>query len=310
VSVVGRVEDADAFFAYSPIVDRPPIRWPGDARVAFWIAPNVEVYEFRPPPNEHRRFYRRVPEPDVALYGYTQYANRVGIWRLLELFDRYRIRPTVSLNVSVLEHFPEARDAMVERDWAFMSHGTHNTRFMFGLSEDEERAFLRENAEVVQRYTRKQLKGFFGPAASMTRRTPRLLAEEGYLYSCDWYIDDQPFPLETGSGRLVSVPYSWELNDGLLMSYLAGRYEADYFVQICKDQFDTLYREGAESGRVMCVAIHPMCFGAPHRLRYLDELLDYVLGHDRVWAATADEIAEHYLAHHYDEVAAHVRSRR
>jgi peptidoglycan/xylan/chitin deacetylase (PgdA/CDA1 family) len=310
VSVLGRVEDADAFFPYSPIVDRPPIRWPGGARVAFWIAPNVELYEFRPLPNEHRRFYRRVPEPDVALYGYTQYANRVGFWRLLELFDRYRFRPTVSLNVAVLTHFPEVRDAMVERDWAFMTHGTYNTRFMFGLGEDEERAFLRENAETVRHHTGKPLKGFFGPGVSLTRRTPRLLAEEGYLYSCDWYIDDQPFPLETGANPLVSVPYSWELNDGLLMSYLAGRYEADYFLQICKDQFDTLYREGAESGRVMCVAIHPMCFGAPHRLRYLDALLDYVLGHEGVWATTADEIAEHYLAQHYDEVAAYVRAAR
>jgi allantoinase len=310
VSVLGRVEDADAFFAYSPIVDRPPIRWPGGARVAFWIAPNVELYEFQPPPNEYRRFYRRVPEPDVALYAYTQYANRVGFWRLLELFDRYRIRPTISLNVAVLEHFPEVRDAMVERDWAFMSHGTHNTRFMFGMSEDEERTFLRESVELVRRHTGKPLQGFFGPGASLSRRTPRLLAEEGYLYSCDWYIDDQPFPLEAGARRLVSVPYSWELNDGLLMSYLSGRYEADYFLQICKDQFDTLYREGGDSGRVMCVAIHPMCFGAPHRLRYLDALLDYVVGHDGVWMATADEIAEHYLAHHYDEVVAYVRAPR
>jgi peptidoglycan/xylan/chitin deacetylase (PgdA/CDA1 family) len=109
------------------------------------------------------------------------------------------------------------------------------------------------------------------------------------------------------------VPYSFEINDGLVMGSMPGRggkWESDYFLQICKDQFDTLYREGAESGRVMCIAIHPMCFGQPHRVRYLDEALDYILGHEGVWATTADEIAEHYLAHSYDEVATHVQWRR
>ena len=79
-----------------------------------------------------------------------------------------------------------------------------------------------------------------------------------------------------------------------------GRLEADYFVQICKDQFDVLYEEGAESGRVMCIALHPSMIGQPHRIGYLAEASSYILGHDGVWLTTADEIAEHYLAHHYD----------
>jgi allantoinase len=310
VSVLAPVHDADAFFDYSAIVDRPQITWPGGARVAFWIAPNVEFYEFQPPLNEYRRFYNRVPVPDVALYSYTHYANRVGFWRLLKVFDRHRLRATVSINTAVFEHCPEVSEAMVEREWAFMSHGTYNTRFMFGLNEDDERAFLRANVEAVKRYTGRPLKGFFGPAASLSPNTMRLLAEEGFLYSCDWYIDDQPFPLKTDAGKLISVPYAWELNDGLLLAYLGGRYEADYFLEICKDQFDTLYREGAESGRVMCIALHPMCFGAPQRMRYLEEALDYILGHDGVWATTADEIAEYYLAHFYDEMTSRLTARQ
>jgi peptidoglycan/xylan/chitin deacetylase (PgdA/CDA1 family) len=114
-------------------------------------------------------------------------------------------------------------------------------------------------------------------------------------------VDDQPFPIATTSGRLVGVPYTFEINDGPLF---LGVHSDDEFVQRCRDQFDVLYEEGATDGRVMCIAFHPFLLGQPHRIALLEEALDYVLGHDGVWATTADEIAEWYLEHVYDDVVA------
>ena len=108
--------------------------------------------------------------------------------------------------------------------------------------------------------------------------------------------DDQPVPIRVDSGRLVSVPYSFELNDSPVF---ARHYEGEYFVDMCKAQFDTLYAEGNESGRVMCIALHPFLFGQPHRIRYLDQILEYILSHSGVWQTTADAIADHYLDHYY-----------
>jgi peptidoglycan/xylan/chitin deacetylase (PgdA/CDA1 family) len=79
-----------------------------------------------------------------------------------------------------------------------------------------------------------------------------------------------------------------------------------YFARICKAQFDRLYREGAESGRVMCLAFHPCWTGQPHRIRYLDEVLDYIRSHDGVWHTTASEIAHYYYANYYDAVVEHI----
>jgi peptidoglycan/xylan/chitin deacetylase (PgdA/CDA1 family) len=293
---------------YSPIVDRPRITWPGGARVAFWIGHNVEFYEYMPPVNRHRAAWGRVPAPDVRSYAWRDYGNRVGFWRMLEVFDHFAIRPTVSLNVAVLDHFPELRDAMVERDWELMSHGLFNTRFLFGLEPDEERELIGDTIETVRRQTGRPLKGMFGPHASITPNTMNLMAEAGLIYSADWYLDDQPFPIATRTGRLVGVPYTWELNDGLMMTAGFGRgigtSEAEGFVQAAKDQFDVLYEEGAESGRVLCLALHTSIFGQPYRTAYLAQALEYILRHDGVWAATADEIAEHYLQHTYDEAVA------
>ena len=290
---------------YSPITERPPVKWPNGARVAFWVAPNVEHYEYTPEFDGLRDPWPRTPYPDVREYGYMDYGNRVGFWRMTEVLDKHGVKACVSLNVAVLEHYPEVAEAMVQRDWDFMSHGIYNTRYLNTYTEEEEREFYRDTIDTLKKHTGKQLKGMLGPAISHTVRTPDLMAEAGLIYSTDWYHDDQPVPIKVKSGKLVSVPYSIELNDGLLFHGYGIHYEGDYFARICKAQFDQLYKEGAESGRVMCIALHPFLVGQPHRVRYLDEVLSYIMSHDGVWQTTADEIAEYYIANHYDQVAAH-----
>jgi len=297
------------FFDYSPIIDRPAFRLPRDARVAFWVAVNVEYYEYAPPVNIYRSAWPQVP--DVRGYGWRDYGNRVGFWRMLEVFDHHGFRATASLNMAIFEHFSELRDAMLQRDWDYLCHGLYNTRLLLGASIREERALIRECQDILRRHTGKELKGMFGPNATLSPNTMDLIAEAGLTYSTDWYIDDQPFPLNVKAGRLICVPYTWELNDGLLMTPGHGRglgtFEAEYFVQQCKDQFDTLYREGETDGRVMCIALHTSIMGQPHRIDYLDRILDYVLSHDGVWATTSDEIADYYHEHCYDAAVSHSR---
>ena len=292
---------------YLPIIDRPVIKWPNNARVAFWVAPNVEHYQYLPTYDGKRNPWPRSPYPDVQGYAHFDYGNRVGFWRLLDVLDAYGIRCTVSLSLSVLYHFPEIAEAMMARNWDFMSHGFYNTEYMTTLDEAGERAYLIDNIETFRQYTGRPLRGFFGPSASSTERTPDLLAEYGFVYHCDFMHDDQPMPLKVKSGRLISVPYTMETNDGALFRAYG---DGAYFVRVCTAQFDQLYEEGAESGRVMCLALHPCWTGQPHRIRYLDEVLDYIMSHDGVWQATADDIADHFMANYYDAVSAHIAQLR
>ena len=288
--------------AYSPIIDRPPLKWPNDARVAFWVAPNVEFYEYLPDFDGVRNAWPRTPSPDVREYGYRDYGNRVGFWRMVEVLDKYRIKCGVSLNLAVLEHHPEILEAMLQRKWDFMSHGIYNTRYLYACSEDEEREFYRDCIATLKRHTGKQLKGMLGPAFSGTERTPDLIAEAGLTYLAGWAHDDQPTPMKVKSGRLITVPYSVELNDSPIF---LSNHEGDYFFRICKAQFDQLYKEGEQGGRVMCIAIHPWRIGSPHRIKYLDAILRYIMSHDGVWQATSDEIADYYMANCYDKAVTH-----
>ena len=291
---------------YMPIVDRPIIKWPDNARVAFWVSPNVEHYEYLPENQGVRNPWPRTPYPDVQQYSYRDYGNRVGFWRMLEVLDKHNIKCCVSLNLAVLEHFPEIAKAMTERDYDYMSHGIYNTRYLYTYDETAEREFYKDNIETLKLHTGKQLKGMLGPAISGSINTPDLMAEAGLIYHTDWMHDDQPVPIKVNSGKLISVPYSIELNDSSMMR--DHHYEGDYFARICKAQFDQLYKEGQESGRVMCIALHPFLIGQPHRVKYLDDILGYIMSHEGVWQTTADEIAEYYLTHYYDAAIAHANN--
>jgi allantoinase len=274
--------------AYSAWPERPPIVWPGGARLALWVAPNIEHYEYLPGVVRVRDPWPRVPHPDILGYGLRDYGNRVGVWRLMEVFDRYALRCTVSLSMAVLDMYPEITEAVQARNWEFMSHGLYNTRYHWGLSEEEERAAINACQAIHRRHTGRGLPGWFSPAASNTLNTPDLVAEAGIAYLCDLYHDDQPTPIRVRSGELYSLPYSMEINDSI--AWRRGM-EAEAFAQKIRDEFDTLYAEG---GQVMNIAVHPFIMGQPHRVDALAQALDHILGHSGVWCATGSEIIDCY----------------
>jgi allantoinase len=277
-------------FDYSPIVERPPLAWPNGARIAVWVVPNIEHYEYLPRIIRTRDPWPRQPHPDILNYGIRDYGNRVGLWRLFEVMDRHAIRCTVSLSLSVLEMYPEILAAMEARRWEYMSHGLYNTRYHWNYSEDEERAAIAECQEIHERLTGRKLRGWFSPAASFTFNTPDLVAEAGITYYCDFYQDDQPCDIKVRKGRLITIPYSMEINDSVVHRRTDEGAEFDLAI---RDHFDTLYAEG---GRVMCIALHPYMMGAPHRIKHLDRALAYIRGHKDVWFATGAEIADWWQA--------------
>jgi peptidoglycan/xylan/chitin deacetylase (PgdA/CDA1 family) len=292
------------FVHYAPVTTRPKISWPQGKRLAVWIVPNIEFYEYTPPPARGRETWDRVPShPDVREYGFRDYGNRVGIWRMTETLDQYPVRPTASLNLALLDHFPEITQLIRDRQWAVMSHGIYNTRFLYGMSEAQERAFYADNVASLLRHTGQKLQGILTPAITNTERTPALIVEAGLSYHADWVHDDVPVPIIVpGQQRLISMPYSYDLNDAPLWD---GRpYGGRYFVDACKAAFDRLYSESADGGRVFCIALHPYQIGQPHHIGHLREILDHICAQDGVWHATGDEIAAHFLAHDYE---AHVR---
>jgi len=288
-------------YDYLPYRGRPRIRWPNDARIAVWIAPNIEFYEFEPPPNPYLAGWPK-PIPDIDGYSLRDYGNRVGVWRMIEAMAKHDVRGSVSLNVAICDHHPEIIEACKKLDWEFFSHGVYNTRFCYGMSEAQESALIRDVIETVRKSTGQKLDGWLAPALSNTERTMDLLAQHGITYTCDLFHDDQPTPVKVRAGRLVSIPYSLEMNDVIV--YCRQMASPREYGEMIRAQFDQLYAEGEESGTVMCIPLHPYLVGAPHRLTPFEQALGYMKGHDRVWFATGREIAAWFREHYYDAFAA------
>lgn len=282
---------------YDPILGRPPIRWPNNARLAFWLCVGVLDYEFVPPHDPWLDPWSRTPPPDVLGYCRQEFGNRVGFWRVLQAIDKYHIPTTAVVNVTALELYPDITRVIVERRWDILGHGLSNTRFFYGSEEEDERAYYRDMIERVEALTGLRMKGMGGPGPQVgTESTPDLLAEAGFLYHSDWFMDDQPVPLRVRAGKLIAMPYTVEMND---VSVIAAA-EADIFFEDARRQFDRLYREGAESGRVMCLSLHPPLIGQSQRIGYLESFLDYVTSFADIWLATGAEIAEYYMANYHD----------
>jgi allantoinase len=258
--------------------------------VAFYLGVNVEYFEVGKPALALDQRTQALP-PDPLNFGWRDYGTRVGIWRLMDLLDQVGMRATVLLNSDICAAQPEIVEAGCERDWVWLAHGRNNSILQDFPNEHEERAYLTEVVETIERATGARPKGWLGPALTETFDTPRLLAELGLTYVLDWGNDDQPYPLDVPGGRMISVPYSSEINDIRLFHYRNA--DGPGFERAVRDHFDTLYAEGR--GAVFGIGLHPFLIAQPHRIRYLAQALDYVLAHEGVWVTTADEVADWYL---------------
>lgn len=267
-------------FPYQAIVDRPRVHWPGGARVAVWVVPNIEHYRIDMGPNA----------PDIRNHARRDYGNRVGVWRLMETMEKHGVRGSVALNGEVVQHYPRIMEECARLRWELMGHGMTNSQALRGVTHDEEKAIIAGTRAAIESCGQK-MRGWLGPGLTETWRTLELLREHDVEYVADWCNDDLPYTMDNG---LYAIPYSLELNDMPLFNN-ASISIVDFERRI-RDTFDTLYAEGESNARAMCIALHPFLIGAAHRIKYLDNALAYIGSHDKVWFATGSEIIDAYKA--------------
>jgi peptidoglycan/xylan/chitin deacetylase (PgdA/CDA1 family) len=163
------------------------------------------------------------------------------------------------------------------------------------MSVDTERAYIRESIEAVEEATGKRPVGWSGPEFQESMNTPNLLAAEGIRYVCDWCNDEQPYRMKVQQGELFSLGVDLDLDDDFI--HMTGRRTIGEYQQIIQDTFDALYADGAKSGRVMVLNLHPWIIGQPWRNKYLDAALAHIGKSDGVWKASGTEIVDWYKVH-------------
>ena len=276
---------------FSAIVDRPPLKLPGNARIIFWTIVNYEVWDIGKP---MARQLLPAPTgavlmPDVVHWGFHEYGMRVGCWRFFELFKKLGIKPTLSANARICEDYRRVAEEARDAGWEFMGHAYEQGPIH---KEPDQAAMINRAMDLLEKFTGKRPVGWLGPGLTQTLETPDLLAAAGVKYIGDWVYDDEPTVIRTTSGPLVTLPYTMELNDIPMM--MVQHHESDYLLKRTIDQFDRLYAEGKDRAKIVALAIHPYISGQPHRIKYLEQIYDYVNKHDGVLHWNGEQILDWY----------------
>ena len=281
-------------YRYSALPDRPVYDWPGGKRLAVYFAINLETFSFGE--GLGAKLAPAQGEPDVLNYAWRDYGNRVGAWRLRDLFDELELPASILVNTWLYDEAPGLIAAFRARGDEIVAHGRTNSERQGAMGEDEERAMIAEATARIAREEGRPPAGWLGPWISQSRATPDLLAEAGYTYCLDWAMDEQPIWMKTrGDGRLLCVPYPQELND--IPMIVARQASGAEFADAIIDAFDEMRDLGQRAPLVMGVALHSYIVGYPHRLRHLRRALRYIAeSRKEIWLTTAGEIASHCLS--------------
>ncbi|MEE2882024.1 MAG: polysaccharide deacetylase family protein [Chloroflexota bacterium] len=285
-------------YDWSPISTRDVLRWPNDAQLALVAIVNLEHMEWSAP----QRSYQPAnlaggstarPFPDYARISHREYGHRVGIFRVLDVLQKYNIKPTLAVDALTAKHYPYLMDYCIKRDCEFVAHGISVSQMITSnMSVDEELEYIRESMSSIKRVTGTDPLGWFGPEYGESERTPQLLAKSNIRYVCDWANDEQPYPLKSPEGELTALPVMIELDDVIAMAH--RRVNVDRYADMLTESFEVLYENGADNGRLMVLNLHPWLIGQPFRINYLDEALSMMMNKPRVWAATGSEITTWY----------------
>ena len=276
---------------FSAIVDRPPMKLPGGARVVVWTIVNLEVWDIGKP---MARQVLPAPTgavliPDVPNWSWHEYGMRVGFWRFKALFDKLGLRPTLSINARVCLDYPRVAQACKDAGWEFMGHSFEQGPIH---KEEDQAGMIARSLDTLEKFTGKRPVGWLGPGLTQTFETPDLLAAAGIRYIGDWVYDDEPTTIQTKSGPLVTLPYSVENNDIPMM--IVQHHEAAYFTRKVIDTFDRYYEEGAERPKILAIAIHPYISGQPFRIKYLEEVYARIAKMPGVLHWNGEQILEWY----------------
>lgn len=298
-------------YDFVPMPDRKPLVWPDNKRLAIILTINMEYWD--PVQESDKPYYPGGPGIvggnlpgnvyDNPNFTWREYGQRVGVWRMLDLFDAEGVQASCTMNAKMAVERRAVIDAAKDRGWEIVPHNYVQdellTDYMF--DEAKERDVIRRTLDTYEQTVGKPAKGWLSSSLRSTLNTIDILAEEGLYFITDLLNDDQPYMVKTRSGNpMVSVSYTSEVND---FSFLRQGLTVETGFSMFKEQFDWLYEESATSGRFMNIGLHPHVIGQPFRIRALRDFIRYAKGFDGVWFANREEIADWYLKKHESHIA-------
>ena len=272
--------------------ERTPLQAPGGKRLVVHIVVNVEVWPFDQPMPRGILTppHGQAAVPDIPNWGWAEYGLRAGIPRFFRVLRERDLPASCAINSGIIDVYPRLAERILEAGWEWIGHGVVQRSVK---SVPDERAMIAEAKEAVERYTRKKLRGWLGPGLQETFDTPDILKALGFDYLCEWCIDDLPSWMDTRHGRIVSVPYCFETNDGVI--YAVEKHSSDEMTERLARTLECFTKELPRGPRILTVPLHPHLMGVPHRIGFLERFLDALVKRKDAVFMTGAQIADWFI---------------
>ena len=289
-------------YPYIPIVNRGKLSWPENKKLAIIITINLETWNLIKETN--KPYYAGGPPilpdllpgnvPDFPNYMWREYGQRVGVWRLFELFDQLGIKPGCTINAETCNRRREMVDAAMERGCELIPHNFEQGELLTNFYNDPEKEeeLIKRTLKVFEETTRTKPQGWLSSSLRGTLNTADILVRNGLKFYCDTMNDDQPYMIETPSGEITAVPYNNEINDFTLLTRRG--LTTDEFRDILLEEMSVLYEESATTAKIMNIGLHPHVSGRAYRIRAIKEFIQEAQKLQGVWWTTRSDLTDWY----------------
>ena len=271
--------------------ERPPLAPPGGKGLIVHILVALENWRF----DDHMP--RQIitgphgarPVPDIPNWSWAEYGMRCGMPRLFRALGSRGIKADACINAGVLDAYPSVAERALELGWEFQGHGLHQR----AMDDANEETLIRAALDKLEAFCGYRPRGWTGPGLKESFDALDHMKAAGLTYTCDWVVDDLPCWLRTKHGPMVAVPYTLELNDSVIYAVEKQSSSEQYERLIRK--IEAIERELELGPRVVSLSLHHHLNGVPHRIGYLEKMLDTLLARSDTVFMTGGEIADWFI---------------
>ena len=277
----------------------PNISWPGNKRVAVSFVLNFEEgseFSIGDGDDHNEGIYEVIDceegARDFCIESHFEYGTRVGYWRVVDAFERYKAKMTVSSCGRAVERSPWLVKDAALRGHEIAGHG-YRWQTHAKMSEDEEREAINKCVEAIREAIGKPPVGWH-TRSERSFSTRKLLIERGFIYSDDAYNDETPYFVKVGDDLHLILPYAFDTNDMQFQNTNRFNTSASFATYVC-DSFDWLLLRESNIPRMMTIGLHLRMITRPGRMLALERILDHITKSGKAWIATREEMARHWL---------------
>ena len=269
-----------------------PLKWPGDARLAFVLGIAFEAWD-RTKPTQGAALQSPLPKDalwkrDWSTETFREFGAKVGLRRLLDICDRYGIKTSVQVNGLTCVYYPELVKDCYDRGHELVAHGWDQGERLYMLTREQERENILKTVDAIVKVTGERPKGWSSPGVRPTDNTVELLAEAGLEFHCDFHDDEMPYPIWVGDKLIIEFPHQYTINDHRMQEE-GTRQE---FFEKFTDEFDYRYRIGDKNPTMMNVITHAYLISRIPFIDTFEKMISYAKSHKDVWFARRGDVAE------------------